>query len=299
MTGYARAEGVVPFRGQEQAWRWCWELKCVNGRGLEVRFRLPAGTDGLEQRFRAEISGQLRRGTVSANLSLQPLNSDRTTVRINRPLLDAVLVLRDELAVNTGTETSLRFDSLLTIPGMIEPDRDDNNAETVLRLAETHAIPGLKEAVASLQTMRAAEGQRLRTVLSERVTELDALRRRAERQALTQIDMLRARIGEQIQLLMDTAPGLSEDRMAAEIAILATRADVREEIDRLSAHLHACRDLLRAEEPVGRRLDFLCQEINREANTICSKSVDIGLTQTGLDIKAATEQLREQVQNVE
>jgi len=188
---------------------------------------------------------------------------------------------------------------LLTIRGMIE----DGEAETLdsdeRAALDAATMAGLSTAIEQLVTMRAEEGRRLREVLEDQLANLEALLARSRERAAEQVDVLRGRLADQLNELLNTAPPVAEDRLAQELALIATKADVREEIERLAAHLEACRDLLNAGGPVGRRLDFLCQELNREANTICSKSADLSLTAVGLELKTVIEQFREQVQNVE
>ncbi len=300
MTGYARAEGRAIVGPTEQAWAWVWELKSVNARGLDIRFRLPGGTERLESGFRKAIASRVSRGSVTAQLILRPEDGEGKAGRINRPLLKSIAGLGQELAgTGIGMDTRLRLDTLLTIRGVVDLEPPDIEDEGVRREVDDHAVRGLTCALEQLREMRAAEGRGLHDLLSGQLDVLEQLGRRAASAAEDQIDSLRDRLRSQVSLLLDSSSPLPEDRLAQELALLVTRADIREEIERLAIHLDACRTLLNSNGPVGRRLDFLCQELNREANTICSKAVDIPLTRTGLDLKSAIEQFREQVQNVE
>ncbi len=290
MTGFARSTGVVGRL------RWTWELKTVNGRTLDVRVRVPQGFDALDNAGRAAISARLGRGTCYATLATVREGAS-PTVRINRPALDAVVaalaVLKEEVDAAPPS-----LDGLLAIRGVmdvVEPEEDD-----ATRQMENAAIlEGLTAALGELVAMRRTEGDALTRILEERLDTIRGYSRQAEEAPARTSDAVRAKLGEQVRALLDTGASLDPDRLHQEAILLAAKADVREELDRLFAHVDAARDLISAGGPVGRRLDFLAQELGREANTLCSKSNDITLTRIGLDLKAAVEQFREQVQNVE
>jgi uncharacterized protein (TIGR00255 family) len=296
MTGYARAQGADDRR------HWVWEARSVNGRNLEIRCRVPPGFDRLENPARAAIGQRLKRGNVSLTLTV---TSERRTrpLRINRALLDELAALAEEVRKTTGA-AALSVDGLLRVRGVIEEEDDGEDAadEAALAALDKALAATLEGALKGLVDARAAEGQALARVLGGHVDEIEALCKRAGERALGQIGLVKSRFETQLAELLGRAPPVSEERLAQEIALLAGKADVREELDRLAAHIAQARTLLaeaRPDNPVGRKFDFLCQEFNREANTLCSKSADIELTRIGIDLKGAVERMREQVQNVE
>ena len=299
MTGYARVDETFVVERLGQTWTWGWELKSVNARGLDLRCRVPSGSERLDTQARKVLGGGLGRGSVSAQLSMQRQES-RSTPGINRALLNNIMELQEEVeGEGTVFPSPPRLDVLLTIRGMIE----EGDAETLdgeeRSALDAAALVGLSTALEQLVAMRADEGRRLHEVLEDQLTSLEDLLERARKQTEGQVEAFRARLREQLTEILEASPPVPEERLAQELALIATKADVREEIERLKAHLEACRDLLASGGPVGRRLDFLCQELNREANTICSKSADLALTSIGLELKSVIEQFREQVQNVE
>jgi uncharacterized protein (TIGR00255 family) len=290
MTGFSRAEA------QHADTVFAWELKSVNGKGLELRFRLPPGFDGIEPQLRASLAQAVKRGNVNISLSLAR-SGGGSGLRINRQALEEVLSAIRELqaSVNAAPPTA---DGLLALRGVLEAGEPEETPE--LRAARLDAALGAWEpALTAFVQMRQAEGERLAQVLEERLGEIAALTVAAEASAAAQPDALRARLKALLESLLQASPALPEERLVQEAALVVSRADVREELDRLKAHIEAARGLIAEGTAVGRRLDFLCQEFNREANTLCSKSGDIELTRIGLALKAAIEQLREQVQNIE
>ena len=290
MTGFARAEGQV------DGLAWVWELKSVNSKSLDLRFRLPPGFDALEVALRAGIAQRLKRGAVSATLQVTRA-AGGASLRINREALAAVMAAMREVAAEIAAEPP-RLDGLLAIRGVLESGEEIEDA-AVRDEREKKLLASWEEALKKLAQMRLGEGARLVGVLEARLGEISALLGEAESSAATQPDALKARLRTQIAQLIDAVPALPEERIAQELALLAAKADVREELDRLGAHVAAAHGLIREGGAVGRRFDFLCQELNREANTLCSKSTDLGLTRVGIALKAAIEQLREQVQNIE
>ncbi|MSO80437.1 MAG: YicC family protein [Alphaproteobacteria bacterium] len=290
MTGFARAGG------HDGRAAWAWELKSVNGRALEVRVRVPSGYGRLEAVARTALGKRLARGNVQATLSV-----DRTapaaSLRINRSLLDEVIALHGTLGgrIAYGPPT---LEGLLAVRGVIETMEEvEDDAALALRAAAMEAT--LATALDALVAARAEEGARLAAVLSGLLDRIAALVGEAAASAEAQPEELRARLASQLAELIAAEPPLSEERLAVELAILVSRSDVREELDRLDAHLGQARALLAEGAAVGRRLDFLCQEFTREANTVCSKATEMRLTRAGLDLKAAVEQFREQIQNIE
>ncbi|KAA0682301.1 YicC/YloC family endoribonuclease [Roseomonas genomospecies 6] len=288
MTGFARVDGHADGYG------WTFEVKSVNGRNLDIRCRQPAGFDTLEAAARAEIPKRLARGSVNLNLTVTRSQSV-SQLRINRELLAQVLELARE--IEGAGAAPPRLDSLLAVRGIIEPVEEDEGEAR--ERVEAALKADLTRLIGELVTARLSEGARLVTVLNGHLDEIERLITAASACASTQPDALRERLRNQVAALLDAAPALPEERLAQEAAILIAKADVREEMDRLRAHIQAARDMLAEGGAIGRRFDFLCQEFNREANTLCSKSADVELTRIGLSLKASIEQLREQVQNIE
>jgi uncharacterized protein (TIGR00255 family) len=289
MTGFARTEGSV------DSLVWAWELRSVNGRGLDLRFRLPSGWDALEPVLREAAGKALKRGNVTANLN--------TTREVEKKLapdpaaLEQVLALAMALHARIPGSAPPRAEALLALPGVLRPAADVQEERTEAATAAVRA--GFETALAALVEARQGEGERLRVTLNGLLDEIVTHRRKAAKEAADQPAAHRARVMENLQALLRESPALPEERLAQEVALLAARSDVREELDRLASHIEAARMLLTEAVTVGRRLDFLVQEFMREANTLCSKSSSRALTATGLKLKAAIEQLREQVQNIE
>ena len=288
MTGFARTAG------EAEGISWVWELKSVNGRALDLRLRLPPGFDVFEPQLRAALSQRCRRGNVSANLGVTRLALP--AIRVNREMLGQLLGLIRELAAEIDAAPP-RLDGLLGIRGVI--DTVDDDPEPVVEARRAAVLEGWSMALDRLAASRAAEGARLAAVLSAQRAEIVALVEAASACAAAQPSAIRARLETLLGEVAGLTVTMPEERVAQELALLVTRADVREELERLRAHLAQAGELLERDEAVGRQLDFLCQELNREANTLCSKSADIELTRIGLALKAAIEQFREQVQNVE
>jgi uncharacterized protein (TIGR00255 family) len=290
MTGFARAEGAT------DQFAWAWELRSVNGRGLELRFRLPAGLDALEAALREQAGKLFRRGSITANLTLK--RPDAPKLVADPAALDQVLAIALDLAARIPGAAPPRAEALLALPGVLRP-ATAAESDASSRASEDAIRHGFAEALESLAAARRGEGARLGAILLGLLEEIAALRDQAAREAADQPALQRARMLEAVRALLREAPPLPEERIAQEIAVLAARSDVREELDRLSAHIAAARALLAEAAPIGRRFDFLVQEFNREANTLCGKSASVALTATGLTLKATIEQLREQVQNIE
>jgi uncharacterized protein (TIGR00255 family) len=294
MTGYARAQGSDERR------RWVWEARSVNGRNLEIRCRVPQGFDRLENPARTAIGGRLKRGNVSLTLTIASEQQGKP-LRINRALLAELAGLVEEVRKGTGAAAPTA-DGLLRVRGVIEEEDAAVEGEEALAVLDRALSGTLDEVLKALAAARAAEGRALAVVIDRHVGEIEELCKRAADRASAQVGTVRARFESQLAELLERAPPLSEERFAQEVALLVGKADVREELDRLAAHIAQARTLLadaRPDNPVGRKFDFLCQEFNREANTLCSKSADIELTRIGIDLKGAIERLREQVQNVE
>ena len=288
MTGFARAEAVSGDR------QWVWELRSVNGRGLDIRCRLPNGYDALDPIVRAAVAERCRRGNISVNLTES--RQQRPRLAISREALEQVLAMLAELKADGRLAAEApRLDGLLALPGVIERvDEEDDPAAAIDLLTRQ-----LNQALDALKTMRLAEGQRLVALAKAHVAEIERLTDAARRIAATQPEAIAERLRQQLEALLGQSPLPGPERLAQEAALLAAKADVREELDRLSAHVAAVRALIQGGGAIGRKFDFLCQEFNREANTLCSKAADVELTRIGLDLKVAIEQLREQIQNIE
>jgi len=288
MTGFARSEGDVVGIS------WVWEIKSVNGKSLDLRVRLGPGFDSLEPQLRALLTQRFRRGNVSANLGVT--RTAPAAVRVNRETLAQLVGLMKELAGEIEAAPP-RIDGLLALRGVVETVEDE--ADAVLEERRQAVLASWANALEKLTDARAEEGARLATVLRTQLADMTRLVEAAAACAAAQPAAIRERLQTMLVNLADLVPGMPEERVAQEMALLVARSDIREELERLRAHLGQAADLLQQEEAVGRRLDFLCQELNREANTLCSKSADIELTRIGLSLKAAVEQFREQVQNIE
>jgi uncharacterized protein (TIGR00255 family) len=292
MTGFSRD------RGEAHGIAWVWEVKSVNGRGLDVRFRLPPGWDAIEQGLKDLAQSVLRRGSVSAVLSVKRDESANRPV-LDRAALEAGIRLVAEVQAMLPASPAPPATALLALPGVMRQATDDEPDDALLAARTAAVTESFCRALTALDAARRGEGARIGAVLAAKLDEIEALVAAAEADAATQPAAVRERLIASLTALAGQVPALSEERIAAEAALLASRADVREELDRLHAHIAAARALLAEGTLVGRRLDFLTQEFNREANTLCSKSASRTLTATGLALKAAIEQLREQVQNLE
>ena len=288
MTGFGRADGTG------EGWTWSVEARSVNGRNLEIRFRGPNGFDALERAAKAAGQARFARGQVTVGVQAKRAEAGEAAVTINAAVLARYLTLANELAEDGATPPSA--DGLLSLRGVIEaPEEvDDPEARAAVEAAMAHTV---EEALDALKASRQNEGAQLTPVLENFIARIETLTTQAEGEAAAQVEAIRERFTRRITELAPDAPGL-EDRIFLEAAALATKADVREELDRLTAHVASARQLV-ASAPAGRKLDFLMQEFMREANTLCSKSATTALTGIGLELKAVIEQLREQVQNVE
>jgi uncharacterized protein (TIGR00255 family) len=290
MTGFARQEGG------DGTISWTWEIKSVNGKSLDLRCRVPSGYEALEPVVRGATPERCARGNLQIGLSVDA-SDQPVRMRVNRELLDQLLELAKTLKDAAGAEPA-RLDGLLGLRGVVEAVEEEESAEA--RAAREAAMAAdLTRALDALVEVRRAEGARLQALIEGHLAAIAELTGRAADSAAAQPEALRQRLKEQVEALLEASPALSEERLAQEAAVLITKADVREELDRLEAHVAAARELLAEGGPVGRRLDFLCQEFNREANTLCSKAADVELTRIGLELKGTIDQLREQVQNIE
>jgi uncharacterized protein (TIGR00255 family) len=290
MTGFARGHGV------SGAYSWAWELKSVNAKGLDLRLRLPPGWDAVEGPARASAAQVLARGTVYGTLTAER-QGVAPVVRVNEPVLNAVLAALKGLAGRVEAAEP-RLDGILSLKGVIEVI-DEDEREDDRRAAEAAVIAGFQHTLAELAAMRRREGEALAQILTQRVSEIAALAARAEIAPGRKAEAIKARIAEQVATLLDASNRFDPDRLHQEAILIASKADIREELDRLASHVAQVGKLIADGGAIGRRLDFLAQELNREANTLCSKSNDVELTNVGLELKSVVEQFREQVQNLE
>jgi uncharacterized protein (TIGR00255 family) len=290
MTGFARSEGVS---GRS---RFVWELRSVNGKGLDVRLRLPQGLERLEADVRRLAGERLSRGNVQASLSIAQDETKMEAV-VNRDALDAVLALRVQLG-DAIDPAPLRLDTLLSIRGLVDI-REQEDDEAALAERDAAILAGLDAALANLQRMRETEGAALKSALNVHLARIAELTWVIEADPSRTPEEIARKLSLQLDQLLQEKSGFDRDRLYSEAALLATRADLREEIDRLKAHVAAVGELLDKGGPVGRKLDFLAQEFNRESNTICSKSTSSAVTAAGIELKVVIDQFREQVQNLE
>ena len=290
MTGFSRAHGACG------AWAWAWELKSVNARGLDLRLRAPPAFDAVEIKARAALAARLSRGSVVANLTARRVD-EAAPARINRPALDRLLAALDDIPLHANLRPAA-LDGLLTIPGIVDimqPEEDEAQRAAL----ESHILRALDAALDALIAARRDEGAALTRVLRDRLDRIGELAAQADALPARQPEAIRERLAQQIARVMDNADGLDPGRLHQEAVLIAVKSDIREELDRLKAHVASARDLLEKGGPIGRRLDFFAQELGRESNTLCAKSGDAALTALGLEMKIEIEQWREQVQNIE
>ena len=288
MTGFGRAEGT------HGDWSWSVEARSVNGRNLEVRFRGPPGFDSLERHAKTAAQARLSRGQVTLGIQGKRADPGAAALKVNQDILARYLTLANQLAEEGATPPSA--DGLLSLRGVLEAPEEVDNPDARAAV-ETAMAASIDQALDALKLSRDREGSQLLPVVTDFIDRIAALTAAAETEAAAQTAAIRERFARRMTELAPDAPGL-EERIFLEAASLATKADVREELDRLAAHVASARTLLQ-QPPAGRKLDFLMQEFMREANTLCSKSATTALTGIGLELKAVIEQLREQVQNVE
>lgn len=291
MTGFARATG------SGSGIDCVWEIRSVNGKGLDARLRLAPGFEGVEVDARAIIQKAFGRGNINATLSIiHEVGGGVPT--INEAALAAFVERAQNLAKENREIAAPTADGLLGLKGVIETS-DGAISEDELAAQKALVLDVLRAATTSLATARQEEGNRTTAVIEQMVSKIADLSDQAAVSVEQQRDVLRERKSEAVRELLADAGNLDSERLEQEVAILYTKADVREELDRLQTHVSQARELVGATEPVGRRFDFLCQELNREANTLCSKAAIGDLSRIGLDLKIVIDQLREQVQNIE
>jgi uncharacterized protein (TIGR00255 family) len=290
MTGFARADGV---HGDTS---WSWEARSVNGRSLELRLRLPAGFEALEIRARGLAQEKLARGNCTLNLGVRR-EGGTTEIRLNEGALAQARAVAERAQALTDLKAP-RLDTLLSMRGVVDAAEPAESEEA--QAALHHALlAGLAHVLDELVSAREAEGERLQAVISRHLATIGILVERAGGAACRQPQAIAMRLAEQIVRLTEASAGLDPERIYQEALLLAAKADIQEELDRLRAHLAAANELILSDQPVGRKFEFLAQEFNREANTICSKASDIELSRAGIELKTVIDQLREQVQNIE
>ena len=290
MTGFARASGA------HGALNWLWEVKSVNGKGLDARCRMPPGYEALEAAAREAAARHLRRGNVQVSLTCEGGAATQMLI-VNQAVLDQLLDLAEKLRARLGGEPP-RAEAILALRGVLDqaaPEQD----EAAVAARDKALQQGLEAAFRSLAQMRAVEGEKLARILKSQLDRIEALTVAARDCPARTPEAIRQRLAEQVARLLDASSSFDPDRLHQEAILVATRADIQEELDRLFAHVEAARDLIASPEPAGRKLDFLSQEFNREANTLCSKASGRTLTQIGLDLKTVVDQMREQVANIE
>ncbi|MEJ6402152.1 YicC/YloC family endoribonuclease [Yoonia sp. 2307UL14-13] len=285
--------------GQLDQVSWSWEMRGVNARGLDLRLRLPDGIDGLEAAVRSAVGKALARGNITINLRLTREENGAGIAVIDPVQLDAVLRALEHVqqrACDIGvTLAQPSAADVIVQRGVLVAAKGDDMAGQLQEALIADIAPLLADFVA----MRRNEGEALKAVLLDQIARIDALVRQASDAAVARQPQMADNLKTALRRVVDDVAEVEEARVAQELALLAVKADVTEEIDRLKAHVTAARDLLAADQPIGRKLDFLAQEFNREANTLCSKAQAKDLTAIGLDLKAVIDQMREQVQNVE
>jgi uncharacterized protein (TIGR00255 family) len=290
MTGFARSHGGSgPYAFE-------WELKSVNAKGYDLRMRLPPGWDDLEALAKKRAGEVLSRGTVYANLNVKRANA-ASTVRINEEVLASIVRVAGVLAGKIDA-VAPSIDGLLSIKGVIEiVEPESDGAED--KAAKAAAAVAFDQALSDLVAMRQREGVTLGQIIIQRMDEIEMLAKKAEAAPGRKPEAIKARLAEQIAALLETSDRFDPDRLNQEALLIAAKADIREELDRIASHVSQVREMIGKGGTIGRRLDFLSQEFNREVNTCCSKSNDLELTNTGLEMKNVVEQFREQVQNLE
>lgn len=290
MTGFARADG------SHAGLSWHWEAKSVNGKSLDVRCRLPYGFEGLEAGIREAAARNFQRGNIQLNLQIFR-EVAASTVQVNEDALAHVVEIAESLRSKLDAPPPT-VEGLLALRGVLETaEAPEDKSETEAR--DRAIMASLDTLFADLAAMRAAEGAKMETVMREQLDRIEALSTAARDCPERSVEVVRQKLADQVARLIDASSQLDPERLHQEAVLLAGKADIQEELDRLFAHIAAARDLLEQEGPVGRKIDFLSQEFNREANTLCSKSSDKALSRIGLDLKTVIDQLREQVQNIE
>jgi uncharacterized protein (TIGR00255 family) len=290
MTGFARASGA------HGPLHWQWEVKSVNGKALDVRCRLPTGFEALELGVRAAVARDVKRGSLQVSLSVSGL-AEAEAVVLNEAVLDQIVAAGEKLRNRIGGE-ALRADVLLAMRGVLDVSRPEED-EAAIEARNAAMLRSFDGALKALVASRRDEGKRLAIVVGGQLQRIEALAHAARDNPARSVEAIKQRLADQVAKLMETGAAFDRDRLHQEAVLIATRADIQEELDRLFTHVDAAKALLNSADAIGRKFDFLAQEFNREANTLCSKAIDRSLTAIGLDLKTIIDQMREQVQNIE
>lgn len=290
MTGFARSDGV---HGETS---WFWEARSVNGRSLDLRLRLPPGLERLEPVVRSKCQGQLIRGNCAITLGTKR-QAGHMEIRLNEAALTQALAVADRAKDISGLSPA-QLDTLLGMRGVVEVAEAQESEEDREELSRA-LLAGLAAALVQLVAARVAEGQRLQVVIEKQLAAIETLVEQATAAMARQPEILTKKLAEQVGRLNEAGATLDPERLHQEALLLAAKVDIQEELDRLRAHVAAARELIASDQPAGRKLEFLAQEFNREANTTCSKAADIEISRIGLELKSVIDQLREQVQNIE
>lgn len=290
MTGFARTSG------SSTGYEWAWEIKSVNGKGFDARVRVPSMVDGLDIQVRQRLAGRFKRGSFNVNLALARQGGE-ANLSLNRDALGKLMQIAADFKDAPGVQPA-SLDGLLAMRGILEIGADEISDDDRESLTGD-LLAGLDQAAEALEKARGEEGAALKKVLSGFIDGMETLAGKARNCEAARPQAIRDRLAAKITDLVAAENALTPERLDQEVALLAVKADIREELDRLAAHIESARELMESTDAVGRRLDFLAQEFNREANTLCSKSGDVALTRIGLDLKAVIDQFREQLQNVE
>ena len=290
MTGFARGGGAA------DGYRWNWEIKSVNNKGLDIRTRFPSFLDGFDLTVKKIVGKTLTRGSIFVNLTVDNDNDEGTLV-INEPRLQSLLAVAAKYQNREGVAPAT-LDGLLAVKGVVELALTDHTEDSLAALQRA-LTASLKQVLDDLKAARADEGARMQAFLEGQLEEVAGLAVAARDHAGDRLEAMYTRFKDQLAKLTKIEKPVSDEKIAQELATMTVKADIQEELDRLDSHVEEAKLLLASKKPVGRRLDFLCQEFNREANTLCSKSSDTALTKIGLDLKVLVDQFREQVQNIE
>jgi len=275
---------------------WSIELRSVNGKGLDIKLRMPNTLEVIEQKIKKQLSSKINRGNVSVNILLKNQET-KGTLELNQDAFQDILTAAKK-AADISKLPMPSLDALLNMRGVLK-EQEAQEDETITKQLHNNILQSLEEVLGAFLIAREEEGAKLQTIITTRLNQIHELTEQVTKIAQNQPDELKQKIKQNVALLTQTSQELDEDRLHQEAMMIAVKADISEELDRLKAHVEQAHDLLSRDEPIGRRLDFLCQEFNREANTLCSKSHSKELTYIGLELKTLIDQLREQVQNIE